>query len=172
MDFVNLSGVQGTNITDQLWEWKGGNYVPNSTYNLDVMDPGAQWATNRGPGVTSVSVPTFGILNQIAVGQGLGTRAENPWVRDEPGCLQLLSGSVPGFGQSAGNLRNVPTTNTFYAPYAPTRTVYFYTSWQVNDPLVHYTISDLTDPSKATLEVDTSTSANPMSTFGTANFSQ
>ena len=40
----------------------------------------------------------------------------------------------------------------------------------MNDPLVHYTISDLTDPSKATLEVDTSTSANPMSTFGTRTF--
>ncbi|HYG34922.1 MAG TPA: hypothetical protein VEC99_09070, partial [Clostridia bacterium] len=34
-------------------------------------------------------------------------------------------------------------TNRFFAPYAPTRTVYFSTSWQANDPLVHYTIGDL-----------------------------
>jgi len=35
-------------------------------------------------------------------------------------------------------------TNHFYAPFAPTRNLYFYTSWKANDPLVHYTIGDLT----------------------------
>ena len=106
VDFVNLSGVQGTNITDQLWEWKGGNYVPNSTYNLDVMNPGAQWATNRGPGVTSVSVPTFGILNQIAVGQGMGT-PPSPWVATNLSACNFFRAQFPGLRQSAGNLRNV-----------------------------------------------------------------
>jgi hypothetical protein len=34
-------------------------------------------------------------------------------------------------------------TNRFYAPYAPTRSIYVYTSWAANDPLVHYTVGDL-----------------------------
>jgi hypothetical protein len=33
----------------------------------------------------------------------------------------------------------------FYAPFAPSRTIYFLTSWQANDPLVHYTIGDLVE---------------------------
>jgi hypothetical protein len=36
-------------------------------------------------------------------------------------------------------------SNIFYAPFDPVRTIYVHTSWQANDPLVHYTIGDLTD---------------------------
>ncbi|MCX6917500.1 MAG: hypothetical protein NT167_31445, partial [Verrucomicrobia bacterium] len=35
--------------------------------------------------------------------------------------------------------------NTFSAPYQPFRNIYLFTSWQTNDPLVHYTLSDLMD---------------------------
>ena len=31
-------------------------------------------------------------------------------------------------------------TNAMQAPYTPTRKVSQYYSWQVNDPLVHYTL--------------------------------
>jgi hypothetical protein len=33
----------------------------------------------------------------------------------------------------------------FYAPFNPYRPIYIHTSWQANDPLVHYTAGDLTD---------------------------
>jgi hypothetical protein len=36
-------------------------------------------------------------------------------------------------------------SNVFYAPVAPYRPIYVHTSWQANDPLVHYTVNDLTD---------------------------
>jgi hypothetical protein len=36
-------------------------------------------------------------------------------------------------------------TNVFYAPFSPYRPVNVHTPWQANDPLVHYTLSDLTD---------------------------
>jgi len=47
--------------------------------------------------------------------------------------------------------------NLFYsmtAPYTPTRTLYDYTLWQANDPLVHYLASDLNyvDPSSTGLQ--------------------
>ena len=32
------------------------------------------------------------------------------------------------------------------APFTPTRKIYKRASWQANDPLVHYTVNDLTDP--------------------------
>jgi hypothetical protein len=37
------------------------------------------------------------------------------------------------------------SSNTFTAPFQPFRNIYLVTSWQANDPLVHYTLSDLTD---------------------------
>jgi hypothetical protein len=51
----------------------------------------------------------------------------------------LLQWKAQGFGNETLYL-----TNEFYAPFAPTRSLYFYTSWKANDPLVHYTIGDLT----------------------------
>src|SRR5262249_28094477 len=48
-----------------------------------------------------------------------------------------------------GSLYNPGTTfaksNAFYAPFVPVRTIYLSTSWQANDPLVHYTVGDLRD---------------------------
>jgi len=35
------------------------------------------------------------------------------------------------------------TASSMIAPYTPTRTMYDYTLWQANDPLVHYVASDL-----------------------------
>jgi hypothetical protein len=34
-------------------------------------------------------------------------------------------------------------SNVFYAPYVPSVTFYLNSGWQVNDPLVHYTLSDV-----------------------------
>ena len=60
-------------------------------------------------------------------------------------------------------------TNTFYAPYCPTRIVYFYTSWQANDPLVHYTIR-----SHRSLSIHGQRGTVPagdiVQSFGTSNF--
>src|SRR6185437_1393528 len=49
--------------------------------------------------------------------------------------------------------RNLGNTNVaMQTPFNPTVYLYQHTSWQVNDPLVHYTIGDLTDPAKSALD--------------------
>ena len=37
------------------------------------------------------------------------------------------------------------STNAVQVPYTPTRTKVQYSTWQANDPLVHYLASDLSD---------------------------
>ncbi len=46
------------------------------------------------------------------------------------------------------------TTNTFAAPYQPSRSIFLVTSWQANDPLVHYTAGDLANPWTPTFMTD------------------
>jgi hypothetical protein len=55
-------------------------------------------------------------------------------------------------------------SNTFNAPYQPFRNVYLVTSWQANDPLVHYTVGDLVDLLHTNLVVDKFTSTTPRPT--------
>ncbi|HUZ08226.1 MAG TPA: hypothetical protein VMV89_12160, partial [Candidatus Paceibacterota bacterium] len=47
-------------------------------------------------------------------------------------------------GNHYGNVTNLQTT--IQAPYSPTRYISQYTTWQVNDPLVHYLASDIAAP--------------------------
>jgi hypothetical protein len=46
------------------------------------------------------------------------------------------------------------SSNTFNAPYQPFRNIYLVTSWQANDPLVHYMLSDLTGSVYTDLMID------------------
>src|SRR5208283_3479596 len=55
----------------------------------------------------------------------------------------------------------------FYAPYVPTRTIYYETSWAANDPLVHYTVPDLSNPANAVVP-DVRSSPPPLALLGQA----
>ena len=59
----------------------------------------------------------------------------------------------------------------FYAPYEPTRTMFYETSWQANDPLVHYTVGDLISPAQATnrVQVDIEGLASTVNNLGRLN---
>ncbi len=46
------------------------------------------------------------------------------------------------------------SSNTFNAPFQPFRNIYLVTSWQANDPLVHYTVPDLANPWMPTFMTD------------------
>jgi hypothetical protein len=60
------------------------------------------------------------------------------------------------------------TSNTFAAPYQPFRNVYLATSWQANDPLVHYTAGDLVNPWIPTFAAD-SLVPSPIANLGQVN---
>ena len=113
--------------------------------------PGSMWCTNRGLGIADESVPTYGVRNQIGVGMKeidpqnwINPRYEYPPGVNQQGAINFfrfnLAGLSPFPGTYAGPLY---LTNRFYAPYEVTRNIYVYTSWQANDPLMHYMVNDL-----------------------------
>ena len=133
-----------------------GSALPHGAVTNGTLDGsfGSMWVTNRVGGVdTDSSSPTFGIINQIYAGLGLNS-SNLVW--------PYVSGTIPPGWDRAGamnlfrtNLLRLPPlsgsfigplflTNRFYSPFAPVRDLYLYTSWQANDPLVHFTVGDLT----------------------------
>ncbi len=109
------------------------------------------WRNQRSGGPGS---PTEGIINQIGVGMGT-LESSGDWTSYSS---QGLSGrskelAIDGFRVFLGKnpLYNSPTnqlisTNlTMQVPFTPTRKIYAITSWQANDPLVHYMADDMRD---------------------------
>jgi hypothetical protein len=111
------------------------------------------WCTNRGPGVIDEGRPTFGIRNQIGVCLGTIAVGSATFRRDFPaglgitgdtGAMDFFRSQFPGFAPIYGH-SPFPKALTFNAPFQPYRNIYLVTTWQANDPLVHYTAGDLKD---------------------------
>ncbi len=144
VDYVNLNHWESTlDITAMLAE---GNSAMNNP--LDYRNAANEWLTNRFGNFTSPSVPTYGILNQIQVGLS-GARDLSSYSLD-PYSGPDVSKAIDEFRFNLGYSPNDTTgvyykSNVFYAPFIPYRPIYIHTSWQANDPLVHYMVSDLVD---------------------------
>ena len=122
IDFVNLLSTQpAVDITPTL---SGG---ANGQQNNSLDE---QWDTNLLNGFP------IGILNQISASEGGSAWQMVDW-NDTP--ANILS-AQSYFRKCLYNY----ITNNFYAPYTPHKTIYQRISWQANDPLVHYTVADLT----------------------------
>ena len=145
VDFVNLDSTDAPLDIAQILASDG---ACTGSYRPDGRD-GSMWCTNRMGGISTRN-PTTGIQNQISVGQGLVEPQDwNNFQSMAPAGLDR-DGAIDFFREQFGlRARTYPgrfsKTNVFYAPFAPTRTIYFQTSWQANDPLVHYNIGDLVD---------------------------
>lgn len=148
VDYVNLdSSEPPLDITDLLTLGGScvGSYVPDG-------NDGSLWCTNRmGNNPFDARVPTFGVLNQILIGLDLlqpdnwrNFQSMSPPGLDRAGAIDFFRAqfSLP---PTTYHGTRFSKTNIFYAPFAPTRNLYFNTSWQANDPLVHHTIGDLID---------------------------
>jgi hypothetical protein len=124
IDYVNLFSVAPpVDITSNL---QVNLSNPGQPWTFpDESDVNAQWDTNLFRGIQK------GLLNQILVsidgGQGSLWIDPNKQTRINNFLVNLSGG-----------------TNTFLAPFSPTAAIYQRISWQANDPLVHYTIPDLT----------------------------
>jgi hypothetical protein len=146
VDFVNLefcgppmhitSIMEGGLCSGPSWSFSAVN--SSTKAGTPFQGPSPQWCTNTVSGGAS-----YGVLNQIFVNQGVGVGAGNYWAAAPTNQYALgffLAQFLPAYSGGAYTL-----TNTFYASYVPSFTTNLYTSWQVNDPLVHYTIWDLTN---------------------------
>jgi hypothetical protein len=166
VDYVNLDATEPPlditlmAMTNGLCE---ASYIPDGA-------PGSLWCTNRHANV--VGSPTYGVLNQIGICLGSLQPDVNAgrWNNAANGVNGATTDAINYF---RGQLYNSSKTQTnkFYAPYEPTRTIFYETSWQANDPLVHYTVGDLISPAQATnaVQVDTRGLASTMNNLGFIN---
>ena len=106
-----------------------------------VMTYTNMWGTNLASG------GTYGVISQIGVslGQDSGNRAQYWASSIIPGVSvqQQIDGFKNFITPGATPAGYYAATNTAQVPYTPSVLVSDYTSYQVNDPLVHYLQSDL-----------------------------
>ena len=175
VDYVNLADQTLVNLTDTLMQGGqcGGSYTPDGAY-------GSLWCTNHYPTATDPNLPTYGVLNQIQVGlgqqpaygQAIWNSAMNafPAGMDKPAAIDSFRnqfGLGPLFSHPAGMV--FYPSNTFAAPFQPVRSIYLVTSWQANDPLVHYTVGDLTSLTTTNLVLDNLPTPAPTANLGHVN---
>ena len=151
IDFVNIESTQPlVDIDNLLNNGATGQFI-------DVSDDNGQWDTNL---LHQIQV---GILNQIEVSKG--GRAGTVWPDSDP----TKAGSVKFFNHALLN----GGTNDFQAGYTPHRTIHQRISWQANDPLVHYTESDITSTNgtqQGYNTVDLTGKNPPLPNLGSVNF--
>jgi hypothetical protein len=143
IDYVQLSGPNtNNNITQELIQ---SELIPAGNPPSSGL-----WSTNI---YNTVSEEPWGVQNQITYSEDytyspantLAPGDNGSWLNGTP-TNDVLSFDafmqVPShFGQTQQN-----TNLTVQVPFTPMATIYQYTTWQANDPLVHYLASDLTDP--------------------------
>jgi len=133
---------------------------PESAYNVnqyladnDPVNPVGVWDTNYPPGYSPPTGPTYGIFNQIAISKNGSPPLEDGLWQADPeaipiGTIAQQQAFFRAFflpGNHSGTVTNLQLSEV--APYAPTRYIVQYVTWQANDPLVHYLASDIDAPS-------------------------
>ncbi|HTL16377.1 MAG TPA: hypothetical protein VL793_04025 [Patescibacteria group bacterium] len=146
IDYVNLNNWEQP--VDITYELARNNTSPVNP--ADYRNPANQWLTNRLGNSPSIFAPTLGIINQIQIGEN-GNNGDWLSFSQDPYAGLDANKAVDGFRYNLGlspmfdPAGTFFKSNIFYAPFDPVRTIYVHTSWQANDPLVHYTIGDLVD---------------------------
>jgi hypothetical protein len=95
---------------------------------------GQYWVTNQS-GASPLS-PSIGVVNQMQSSLGAMPPPDNSdpnWPSEVSNFNLFLSGKAVGITAKE-------------APYAPTRLIVNNINYEVNDPLVHFMLSDITDP--------------------------
>ena len=141
IDYVQLSGPNSVrNVSAEIQnEYDTGNLLG---YN-------GLWVTNQNnPGIPN------GIANQLSIAlgiYGLGSGA-NGWnsqdqttAEDEIDGFRAFYHLAPIYNNpgEAAIIAAAQTNLVMIVPYIPTASTYLHTTWQANDPLVHYLASDL-----------------------------
>lgn len=141
LDFVNLQPMTNYyRLSDALASQGGSN------------GDGRFWQTNTVNSVYSITPITQGMENQILA--SLGSLSVQEWnsFSQDPVQGQDKEDSIAAFSEFmtgvASYPRAVPRTppTLQQTPFNPTRKFKWQTVLQANDPLVHYTLADLSDP--------------------------
>ncbi len=164
VDYVNLSSARAAldfqvAIDDAL---QTGASCNGSSF-ISAAD---LFCTNRlGPLPDDIHAMTYGLRNQFQISLGnIGVsdifwHAFNAQVNEKTVSIQQFHDRIFGLDALQQN---------FAAPFSPTRVIHQNVSWQVNDPLVHYTVSDLQDLLGTTKAItfDDNDTSSPFQDFG------
>jgi len=129
VDFVNIASTQPP---VDLAAMLNNNNPITSHWSPDYTTQDGQWNTNLLSGTTV----SMGVLNQIEV-----SKADRANIWTDP--QRTIQGPI--FNRRLLN----GGTNYFEAPYTPHRVIVQRISFQANDPLVHFTASDLINTNAA-----------------------
>jgi hypothetical protein len=147
VDFVNLTNlVAGMDLATALRVTNGA-----ATPQAALQDPVRFWFTNR-VGAAPFG-QTLGVSNQVEVCTNFNAGSTNLWRNwslNTPIAREIdrfrrwmgLSG-VPGLNPNQYLNTNILVVQS---PFNPTRTIAYNATWEVNDPLVHHTTRDISDP--------------------------
>ena len=145
IDYVQLNGMSDQrNLMDDL-------------VGLDGYGPGGVWGTNRLGGLTDL-FPFDGVNSQVQAslqappysnpnfGEYPTPLTQSDWqnMLYPPPNFSSVSSAVAAFSAFYNKNTNSNSQLAMQVPYTPTRSANVYFTWQANDPLVHYTLDDLT----------------------------
>jgi hypothetical protein len=158
IDFVNLERISTLNISQA---------ARNSTKCGDpAVDHYTYWCTNllaNQPYTPDIPL-NEGINYQLGVSMGVPLLSSSEWraVGADPNNMSQVKSFNEFLMNNPGNTNLVMQT-----PFNPAAFIYQHTSWQANDPLVHYMIGDLIDPGKDI--VDNTETHPPLDNIGKLN---
>lgn len=149
IDYVQLDGMQAQRqLTAELMAT-----VTNQFYGGN----GGVWDTNRIGGTGNIDDPMLGVQYQIQASLQNppfycpDQTFRNPITASDwanmlypPPSFSTVSAAVQKFSDFYNKNTNANNQLTSQVPYTPTRSVSAFYTWQANDPLVHYTLADLT----------------------------
>ena len=138
VDFVNLDDSgKYVDFTGIMESQAYGNTVLQTP-----LQPPVIWRTNAMNGPILTDAISDGLNYQIEI--SMGEAPVSGWIgpKNDPNNQNATTGFENWLLNTDGT---VPIGATNGAPYAPTFVVTNQASWEANDPLVHYTIPDLTD---------------------------
>jgi hypothetical protein len=132
LDYVQLAPT--TNFTDLTAELTAGN----NDSALHV------WDTN----FTATTGIPVGVNNQLQISLGNTSISDSQWANATGVSIQSVSDAISGFESWYNTPASGTGTNLVQVlPFTPTAKYSQSWTFQANDPLVHYTVGDLNDPS-------------------------
>lgn len=153
IDYANLDRMNwSTNVVDAMTlSDRAGRDSDGSRF----------WDMRRHNNTTSFSDPTEGLWNQLMVSLGFTTvpetiwrnyAAQNPASQDKAlaiDAFRRFAAGLPGNNFQGRDNPISPNGLVAQAPFAPARRLELKRSYEVNDPLVHYTSYDIAPPAGA-----------------------
>ncbi len=172
VDYVNFDSFT-FGVDDLSSRLTGAASLPDSAGTVNQSLIQSLFNTNRVNGGTNNNSPTVGIRQQIAVALGLVPVGQTDWnnysltgpsLMDKQQSIatfqRFMVGTVGGTQVGQFHSRpsgppqyfvRMPTTTNMQSPFTAVAKMVFTNNWQANDPLVHYTVQDMSDPNGVNL---------------------